>query len=119
MSTRTAQAVEAARAVQARIAARIKNKIKARVLARKQRAEAKAKEKARKAAKKAGVEYVEEQQDPFPNASFEIIEAGKKQRFERIVLRSTCLMDHLCDGEAGGLCCVASGGWCAGLGAWG
>lgn len=34
---------------------------------------------------------------------YELIEAAPKQRFERIVLRETCLMDHLTGGYVQGL----------------
>lgn len=39
----------------------------------------------------------------YPGAKFELIEADPKQRFERIVLRETCLMDHLTGGYIQGL----------------
>lgn len=42
-------------------------------------------------------------QDFYPGAQFELLEAGPKQRFRRIVLRETCLLDHLCGGYVQGL----------------
>lgn len=39
----------------------------------------------------------------YPGAEFELIEAAPKQRFERIVLRETCLLDHLTGGYIQGL----------------
>uniref|UniRef100_A0A383WJQ1 Fungal lipase-type domain-containing protein n=1 Tax=Tetradesmus obliquus TaxID=3088 RepID=A0A383WJQ1_TETOB len=42
-------------------------------------------------------------QEFYPGAQFELIEAAPQQRFKRIVLRETCLMDHLCGGYVQGL----------------
>lgn len=36
--------------------------------------------------------------ETYPGARFELIEAAPAQRFQRIVLRETCLLDHLCGG---------------------
>lgn len=40
---------------------------------------------------------------PYPGATFQIIEGAASERFKRIVLRETCLMDHLCGGYVQGL----------------
>jgi hypothetical protein len=98
MTPRTAAAVEAARAVQARMAARARDKARRREAAAKKKAEEKARAAERKAAKKTGRKVVEVPQDPYPGASFELIEGSAGQKFERIVLRGSCLMDHLCNG---------------------
>lgn len=39
----------------------------------------------------------------YPGAKFELIEAAPKQRFDRIVLRDTSLLDHLTGGYTQGL----------------
>lgn len=40
---------------------------------------------------------------PYPGAKFELIEGQQQQRFKRIVLRDTCLKDHLTGGYLQGL----------------
>jgi hypothetical protein len=55
-----------------------------------------------KAAEAAGEEVPPEPtEDPYPGATFEMIEAAPGERFRRIVLRDTCVQDHMCDGESG------------------
>jgi hypothetical protein len=43
------------------------------------------------------------EQEFYPGAKFELIEAEPHQRFQRIVLRETCLLDHLTSGYVQGL----------------
>ena len=38
-----------------------------------------------------------------PTAKYELVLANPNQRFKRIVLRETCLLDHLCNGYVEGL----------------
>lgn len=45
---------------------------------------------------------------PYPGAQFELVEAAPKQRFKRIVLRETCLMDHCEPSLASPTLCTAS-----------
>jgi hypothetical protein len=45
----------------------------------------------------------EAEKEFYPGAKFELIEAGPQQRFHRIVLRETCLLDHLTGGYIQGL----------------
>lgn len=45
----------------------------------------------------------EEEKEFYPGAKFELIEAEPQQRFQRIVLRETCLLDHLTGGYIQGL----------------
>jgi hypothetical protein len=42
-------------------------------------------------------------EEAYPGATFELLEAGPQQRFQKIVLRVTCLQDHLCGGYLQGL----------------
>lgn len=44
-----------------------------------------------------------EEEEFYPGAKFELIEAEPQQRFQRIVLRETCLLDHLTGGYIQGL----------------
>lgn len=46
------------------------------------------------AAAQSGKQATEATAEFYPGAEFELIEAAPKQRFTRIVLRETCLMDH-------------------------
>jgi hypothetical protein len=48
-------------------------------------------------------EKSETEKEFYPGAKFELIEAEPQQRFERIVLRETCLLDHLTGGYIQGL----------------
>lgn len=48
-------------------------------------------------------EKKQEEKEFYPGAKFELIEAEPKQRFQRIVLRETCLLDHLTGGYVQGL----------------
>lgn len=74
---------------------------KAKLRAKKEKAK---KEKADKAKKGKGKGKEEEpEEEPFPGATFDLIDAAPGQRFKRIVLRETCLLDHLCNGYIQGL----------------
>jgi hypothetical protein len=46
---------------------------------------------------------VEEKVEPYPGATFELIEGKAGERCKRIVLRDSCLRDHLCGGYIQGL----------------
>lgn len=50
-----------------------------------------------------GAKQAVEEKAFYPGAKFELIEAAPKQRFERIVLRETCMLDHLTGGYIQGL----------------
>ena len=49
-----------------------------------------------------------EKEQPYPGATFELIEGEPGEMFKRIVLRDSCLKDHLCGGYVQGLEYVVS-----------
>lgn len=94
----------AAKAAAAAAAAKMERKRLERARQERKRREQEERKRREAEAKKRG-EAPQPAQDaePYPGATFELVEAAPGQRFGRIVLRQTCLMDHLCGGYIQGL----------------
>ncbi|GBF89223.1 molybdenum cofactor sulfurase [Raphidocelis subcapitata] len=98
-----AAAVAAAQHVVDRMRKNAAERRRARRRARRQKEEAKERKKLQRLAKAGDKEAIAALAIPYPGATFELVEGSTGQRFERIVLRQTCLSDHLCNGYLQGL----------------
>jgi hypothetical protein len=102
LAEREAQAVAAAQRVVERMRKKAADRRRARRRARRQKAEAKERKRLQKLAKAGDKDAIAALAIPYPDATFDLVEGSTGQRFERIVLRQTCVSDHLCNGVFGG-----------------